>query len=319
MPEECPTQREPYDLRLMDLPSPPGHISAALCVRIVASLQTAAERTVRLRVSGDGKSRGRKPAWLQAATDLTITRLGQGSTVMGIEASPLAEAVPKHFGESLFDTSGTSGVTCLDLVARAVRAARQDGPEVRVLDASVLEALHKMGTALDHPGATWTLTSRRTRQTLCSVDRDLKRRAKSLLREIPAARLELVTGRLNAIAHEEARFHLLLGDGTALPGQLNPDLDREVLRPLWGKPVTALGTVRFRPDGLAQTIEVQRIAQESPGDEVFAARPAAVGEAGPDLFTGARLRGGYARPMDLVGTWPGDEPIEDLLAQLKSI
>ena len=319
MPEECPTQREPYDLRLIGLPSPPGHISAALCVRIVASLQTAAERTVRLKVSGDGKSRGRKPAWLQAATDLTITRLDRGSTVMGIEASPLAEAVPKHFGESLFDTSGPSGVTCLDLVARAVRAAREDGPEVRVLDASVLKALHKMGTAVDQPGAAWTLTSRRTRQTLCSVDRDLKMRAESLLRAIPPARLELVTGRLNAIAHEEERFRLVLGDGSVLPGYLNPDLNREVLRPLWGEPVTVLGNVFFRPDGRAQVVEVQRIAEESTENEVFGTLPTAEGEAMPDLLARAGTREGSARLMDLVGTWPGDEPIEDLLAQLKSM
>lgn len=317
MREERPTPHDAYDLRLAGLPSPPGHIRAAHCVRVLEALRLAAERAVRLRVSGEGAAPGRKPGWLRAATDLTVTGLGHGSTVIRIEAP----RVRPHVGPSLFDTSETPEDTCLDLVTDAVLAARANRSDASTLDAAVLEALRKMSVAVDHPEASWTLTARRRGRGGFRVDPSLDASAEAMLRAIPAPRADIVTGLLDTARHGKGSFRLVLDHGATLAGSLVPGLEGEALRPLWGKPVTMFGTVRFRPDGRPQAVEVRRVAERQPADDVFAEGPAPEGDAllRPLGRSVSRRQVAFARLDDLVGTWPGDEPIEDLLTQLDSM
>ncbi len=153
------------------------------------------------------------------------------------------------------------------------------------------------------------------------MDAELGVNAETILRAIPPPRVDVVTGRLDTVRHGAGSFRLVLDHGATLAGSLGSDVNKEVLRSFWGKPVTMFGTVRFRPDGRPQSVEANRIADRRPGDEVFAEGPAPGGAALLNLLgrTGTKAKAGYAWPKDLVGTWPGDEPIEDLLAQLKSI
>lgn len=138
-----------------------------------------------------------------------------------------------------------------------------------------------------------------------------------LLNEIPASRTSIVTGRLDAIKHEGGGFQIVLGEGVRLPGRLDPGvLDKEALRPLWGKQVTIMGTVRYKPTGRPQLIEARRITAQDAGDEVFATLPDAQPAQSRSLFARSSSSDEYAKPCDLVGAWPGDETVEELLALL---
>lgn len=116
--------------------------------------------------------------------------------------------------------------------------------------------------------------------------------------------------------------------GGSLQGRLGRgNLDVELLRPLWGKPATVQGIVHFKSNGQPRFIEARRISARAEGDTIFETMPEAeIGdrEIGDALTEPDRL-GPVARasakgirrmdPMVLWGAWPGDEPIEELLAQ----
>ena len=138
------------------------------------------------------------------------------------------------------------------------------------------------------------------------------------LKSIPAPKAFIVSGELDEIRHGGGRFRLFLGQGEQLLGRLHPDsLDTEALRPLWGKPTTVEGMVHFKANGQPRLIEARRMSACAKGDGVFEEIPSVEKAKKQGLVTAQQ--GGRVRsidPMVLAGAWPGDEPIDELLAQL---
>ena len=241
-----------------------------------------------------------------------------GSTVLCFEAPRLAEAAPEQFAApSLWGTALPSEETALDLVSEAIQEAQSGSPSGERFDVSVLEAVLDMTRAVRHPGVRCELVPHGSARGAFVLDPDAGARIHGLLEEIPSPRASIVTGRLDAIKHEGGRFQIVLDQGARLPGRLDPGvLDKEVLRPLWGKRATVMGIVRFRPTGRPQFIEARRITTQDAGDQVFATLPDAPSGQPPPLFPRTSASNEYARPRDLVGAWPGDETVEELLSQL---
>ena len=93
-------------------------------------------------------------------------------------------------------------------------------------------------------------------------------------------------------------------------------LDTESLRPLWGKQTTVEGMVHFKANGQPRLIQARRISGQLEGDSLFEEMPL-LGEPEPHRPNKARRgRASSFDPMDLAGAWPGDESIEDLMAEL---
>ena len=148
------------------------------------------------------------------------------------------------------------------------------------------------------------------------------------LQLMPAPRAFVVSGRLDEIGHGLGRFRLLLG-GASLQGRLDRNhLDVELLRPLWGKLATVQGVVRFKSNGQPRFIDAHRISAHDEGDKIFEAMPRVDVTVGPQADVPTEME--YSKPvskplgkamrrvdpMKLWSAWPGEEPIEELLAQL---
>ena len=125
----------------------------------------------------------------------------------------------------------------------------------------------------------------------------------------------VVSGRLDEIGHDRSRFRLVVGDEGTLLVRLDRSLDVESLRTLWGRRVTVQGTVHFKSNGRPRLMEARRVSPRAEGDGVFESLPSVAA-----VHAATRLRDVdricRVDPMVLWGTWPGDEPIEELLAQL---
>ena len=126
----------------------------------------------------------------------------------------------------------------------------------------------------------------------------------------------VVSGRLDEIGHDRSRFRLVVGDEGTLLVRLDRSLDVEsLLRPLWGRRVTVQGTVHFKSNGRPRLMEARRVSPRAEGDAVFESLPSvAAVQSVTRLRDVDQIR--HVDPMVLWGTWPGDEPIEELLVQL---
>ena len=321
--------KQAYKFRLSGLDEAEGHISVDSLIRALGALVKTAESATRLAATGRSGGRGAKPRWLKAALDFKVTGLEPGSTTLAIEAPRLGDVpYPEIAQRDLWLEQPGAEDTSLDLGARATAEVLSSSPPGHYFDADVLRTILKFAKAVKSPGVRYELIPESLEGTGFALEASSCPEIEERLHRIPAPQAFVVSGRLDEIGHGLGRFRLLL-DGESLPGRLDRShLDVELLRPLWGKPATVQGIVCFKSDGRPRLIEARRISARVEGDGIFETMPEAeigVGKpAGavtePDRFGPVpRALGEATRhvdPMILWGTWPGDEPIEELLAQL---
>ena len=128
----------------------------------------------------------------------------------------------------------------------------------------------------------------------------------------------IVSGRLDEIRYGgSGRFRLWLTEGAHLPGRLHPDfLDVEALRSLWGKRITVEGMAHFKANGHPRFIRARRVSRFAEGDGYFEEMPSMEISEAQGLTQTQERQARSANFMELWGSWPGDEPIDELLAQL---
>ena len=300
--------RHCYQLRISGLAEDEGRIKAATLQRVLNALLATAERTTRLIATGSGSARGARPRWLGAAVDIEVTGLKSGSTVIEMEAPRLGETPFEAFAQpDVRMTQSLLDGTALDLVARAVNETQTEDPAGDYFDGSVLEAILKFRKAARNTDLRYEMISHGNAHQQFRLDARACTHIAARLSAIQAPRPFVVSGRLDKIEHGSGSFRLLVNEESRLLGRLDSEsLSSETLRPLWGKQTTVEGMVHFKANGQPRLIEARRISGRVQGDEIFEEMPSA----------GARKPTGSFDPVDLAGVWPGDEPIEDLLAQL---
>ena len=310
------TQR--YQLRISGLKEDEGQIKMATLRRVMDALLVTAERTTRLLATGAGSGgRGARPQWLNAAIDFTITGLKPGSTIFDIEAPRLGETAYEQFAKKdLWNKQPDLDETALDLVAQSINETQTDNPIGDYFDSSVLEAILMFRQAARASGVRYEMIPQGTAHGQFKLDDFSCTYVKKRLNAIPAPRSFIVSGRLDEIKHDNGRFRLLVSEKSALFGRLDASLSVEALRPLWGKQTTVEGMVHFKSNGQPRLIEARRISGRLEKDVVFEEMPSIEAQKSHDLLQGQRKQVGAFDPIELAGAWPGDEPIEDLLAQL---
>ena len=317
--EGTPLTKQAYQLRLEGLREAEGHIRAATLIRALDALVKTAEKATRLAATGRSGGRGAKPRWLKAALDFTVTGLGSGSTTLDIEAPPLGAVPAAGIAQQDFWLQQPDiRDTALDLGARAAAEAQKTGASGDYFDGDVLRAILGLGKAAETPEARYELIPQDPARSGFVLRASACAQIRERLHLIPVPRAFVVSGRLDEIRHGMGRFRLLIDSDRSLPGRLDRAwLDVELLRPLWGKLATVQGMVHFKASGQPRFIEARRITAHAEGDALFETMPEA-DMAGLE----APLRRAPVKtmrrvdPMVLWGAWPGDESIEELLAEL---
>lgn len=320
--------KQSYRFRLCGLDEAEGHINVDSLIRTLKALVKTAESATRLAATGRSSGRGAKPRWLKAALDFTVTGLEVGSTTLTIDAPRLGDIPdPELAQQDLWIRQPSAEDTSLDLGARATAEVQSSAAPGDYFDGNVLRAILGLGKAVKTRGVRYELSPENRAGTGFVLEASDCAAIEERLHLIPAPRAFVVSGRLDEIGHGLGRFRLLL-DGGSLPGRLDrTHLDVELLRPLWGKRATVQGVVHFKSNGLPRLIEARRISGHAEGDMIFETMPeaeAGVGkpadaQSGRERPTAVSSAVGKAMrrvdPMILWGTWPGDESIEELLAQ----
>ena len=312
-----------YRFRLSGLREAEGQIKATSLQRTVDALLKTTERATRLLATGEGSGRGQKPHWLKKATDFTITGLKPGSTILGIEAPTLRETACEVFGLQEFwperttsDRAALDG-TSLDLASLAIREAQENDPSGDRFDSSVLEAILDFRKITGRSGIRYELTSQDSEHGNFVLDDSSYTWIEIRLTEIPPPKAFIVSGRLDKIEHDAGRFRLLVGPDSSLLGRLDPgSLEVEALRPLWGRQTTVEGMVHFKANGQPRLIEARRIGSHADRDVIFEEIPAAEISGAKGMTPNQERQARSFDPMELWDTWPGDESIEKLLADL---
>ena len=288
--------------------------------RVLGALLKTAERATRLLASGSGAARGKTPAWLRESTDFVVTGLSRGSTVIEIDAPRLDAVAEDAFAQTDFWIAAPEpGDSALDLAAEAILEAENAESTGERFDASVLESILEFKKAVRGSGATFELKRPGKHRQSVALSAEAYKVIDTRKAELPSPQAFVISGKLDEIRHSGGRFQLVLKDGQTLPGRVHAEyLEEELLRPLWGHAVTVEGMVYFKANGKPRAIDARRIGAFEEGDQAFESLPQVASGSQEALFPELVVAARKADPMKLWGTWPGDEPIEELLEELNA-
>jgi hypothetical protein len=308
-----------YQLRLEGLTTEQGQIKAQALQRVLGALLKTAERATRLLATGEGDAKGARPAWLAKTVDFTVTGLTPGSTILELDAPMISEVAPDAFEQKDFwrEVPGNND-TALDLAAFAIRDVERDDSSGERYDASVLEAVLEFQRAVREEGVRFQLIPKDIGRGSFELTDAIYTRISERRTQQPEPRAFIVHGKLDEIRHSGGRFRLLMDNGVILLGRLHAEfLSGESLRPLWGHPATVEGMVHFKLNGLPRFIEARKISAPAVGDEIFSSLPMVSAPLQQEsMFPELAKRSRDADPMALWGAWPGEEPVEELMALL---
>lgn len=311
-------------MRVEGLTTEKGEIKAQALQRVLGALLKTAECATRLLATGEGDAKGPRPAWLVRTVDFTVTGITPGSTILELDAPLISEVAPDAFEQKDFwRETPQDHDTALDLAALAIRDVDRDDASGERYDASVLDAVMEFKRAVREEGVSFQLIPKDKARGSFELTEATYTRIAERRTQQPEPMAFIVHGKLDEIRHSGGRFRLLMDDGVSLLGRLHVEfLSGESLRPLWGHPATIEGMVHFKLNGQPRFIEARKISAPADGDEIFSSLPTTTTclqqeSLFPELTKKNKDR--HGDPMALWGAWPGDEPMEELMALLDRI
>ncbi|GAB4406455.1 MAG: hypothetical protein OHK0039_08210 [Bacteroidia bacterium] len=302
-----------YELTLKG-PGEKGRISLERLSGLSAVLLDIARDAFQLRTQGLSKRRGKRPQQVLDAAHIELTGIKSGSTVLVLESPRFIDCLPgvqleldRPEFESLFGQE--SG---LSLVIQSFQAALAEPPG-EYLDRGILQDMRKLGQMLKSDNETLILSNGRA-DSRVELPRRAFEKIKTLESQTPEPRKELVVGRLDLLEHSRSRVKVITDLGS-FTGFLTDELREGGIAEYWGKELSMMGTAYFKPGGSLAYLHIERIG--APGDlpDFFRRMPkeeSVEAQIERQLKEGKKPQG----PDNLRGGWPGDEPLEELLAML---
>lgn len=314
-----PVKSVKYQLCFRGLDVRSGTVPVRVLTGVLDNLLQFAERELRLVIEGKSTKPGRPPAWLEKSIDLTVTGIETGSTVLAIEAPMLGETVGDQLRQQDFWLATPQDTdTVFSLITRSINDAILEDLESEYYDAGVLKSLSGLKAYVEGEGQILELKALDRPEERFALGKIELEKVERLRVRTPEPRACIVSGRLNSIEHRRKKFQLVVDGGEIIPGRIDEEfVSVEDMRLLWGEKVSLKGTVFFKPSGNVRLIEAQALNLLGPGEEIF--------QALPRVQTVAEFIQNIVRPdskgnwlQDIWGRWPGDEPIEELLADLNN-
>ena len=295
-----------------------GRIKVATLQCSLDALVKTAECATRLMVTGEGSGKGPRPGWLNAALDFTLNEQKLGSTILEIEAPQLGETAYTQFAQQNFwRERPTMQDTAVDLAALSIQEAQEATSSGDYFDRAVLSAILKFRQPTENANICYHLIPQESDYGEFTLDASVCNRIENRLKSLPSSRAFIISGWLEEIKHDSGRFFLELGDGRKMFGRLQSDqLDVDVLRPLWGKRATVQGMVHFKANGQPRLIEAYRLRPYQDRDAIFEELPSTETPKSRGLTPIQEKQARSFNVLSLCDAWPGNEPVEELLAQL---
>lgn len=310
-----------HTLTLKGGPGPGLRVPLDVLNDALSTFAEALRRATRFAVEGESTRKGQRPAWLEAACDVRVTGLAEGSALIPVEALTLAEIDRERFGiplqGGLFgeDKSELSELTVVDVFGRFLVSVVEGPADDVVADRPLLDICANFAKISGGGYSGVELAGIRGRDKPIYVDSGHVPQIERLRDKTPAPQAVRVSGRLDTISESQHEVSLVLKDGTRMSARLE-DHDPERLHELFRKQVVISGMAHYRPTGGLRMVVAELLDEAGPGDVLFERAPVAR-DRKPVAVVAAQ--DGDSGVSAFFGTWPGEESEEQLLKALREL
>ena len=325
MPTANRNSSREYELQFCNKDSSSGDVGFSTLVGALNAFTSSAKYATYLIATGQSATENTKPFWLQSLIGFRLVSKSSASSKICFRAPTIGQVAAKQFAQvDLFERGADYGLdaTSVDFVHLSIEELLNEGRGGETYDENVLTSLLRFKRLLSSPEvelsvrpvapdqATYTLNFDDNLFESCSQRRD----------QIPRPSRHIISGKLDEIAHSKRQFKLEIAPHERIVGRLASSSEEvESMRTLWGKHATVIGFVHYKASGAPRFIEADQILPSQKGDESFRKIPNPLYWQGTDP---PAKQGRKPKAFDfktLIGSWPGDEPIEELMADLKDL
>ena len=212
---------------------------------------------------------------------------------------------PEHY-------AGLQKLTPMALVIQTFRSALIDDEDRNNLDKPLLKSLLKFKKNFIDHNEVFHLSNRQSIPAIMLKLDDFKK-IEMLEENTPEPNKVTVNGKLDEMKHSKSRVVILTSEG-AVNAFIKDQQVIDKLAGYFGKELTVKGTAHYRPGGRLSHIEIQEFAEPNETDKYFSKVPNAM-TARQQLLFQLKTRGNNTL-ADLVGKWPSEESVEEILNDL---
>lgn len=314
-----------YELQFSNTDTSSGDVGFKTLVGALNAFTSSAKYVAYLFATGQSATQNTSPNWLRDLIGFRFVFERSGHSSICFRAPTLNHAAPKQFSQrDVFESRAEYEMddTSVDLVYLSIKELLSEQSKGDAYDENVLSSLLRFQHLRSSPDVELSVKSiapNRGTYTL-NFDQDLFESCSRRRDQIPRPSRHIISGKLDEIAHSRQQFKLEIAPHERVIGRLGPTFDDvESLRSLWGHQATVTGFVHYKVSGAPRFIEADQILPSQKGDETFRKIPNPVDWHGTDP---PAKRGRNPKEFDfkkLIGSWPGDEPIEELMSELKDL
>ncbi len=314
-----------YELQFSSKDTSSVDVGFNTLVAALSAFTSSAKYTTYLFATGQSATQNTNPSWLRSLIGFTCVFERSRESSLCFRAPTLNHATAKQFAQKdLFERHPNLGMdaTSVDLVHLSIEELLSDQSVGDAYDENVLTSLlrfqhlrssHKIELSIR------PIEYNRSPYTL-NFDENLFESCTRRSAQIPLPSRHIIVGKLNEIGHRRRQFLLDIRPNQKIIGRLSSSFDGlETMRTLWGHQATVIGSVHYKVDGTPRFIEADQVLPRQKGDDVFQKIPKPMNWHGTVLPKKTDGRQGSLDLSALIGSWPGDEPIEQLMAELKNL
>lgn len=304
-----------HHITLTDFPVNDGKISFNAIRQVAEMLQTVAGGSLRLVMEGISSKKGPKPKWLEESIDFQLTGIEKGSTRLIAEAPLLKESLHQPqiplFGRSPETLQQYTGI---DLALESFNQAFHQEQEDDLLDKHLLKEMKKYRALFQGNQGSLQITGHVSEEPT-KINKQSFKNIQKLEEGTPSPRRARITGILDLMQYSKDLIQIQTEQG-ATHAILTNDIQFTDISTYFGQKVTLEGIANFKPSGNISAIEVHKIREATDEDDWFTKKPAAIKEQLDIKELRAKQKFKGTNLDNVIGEWPGDESIEELLEML---
>ena len=304
-----------YEIKIENAVEEEGKIDFRRLSNVSSSILNIAEGALQIRLTGTSFAKGRKVGYLNEALVILFSGIRKGSTIIELECNPFDKALqkvyPDFFNQNIYEELLSE--TPISLVVKSFNDALNENSPKDYLDKSLLKELKNFSYVLKSPSEKISIVNQGSINELSLNKKDFEK-IEVLEKQTPEPQSILLNGKVDVLEYSRTRVKIITKDGIVeafLTGKVKPS----EIRNYWGEEVTISGTAHYKQNGKISYVEINRIFSPGQNDTYFSVK-SIIETTEQQIDKQLRERGYKNRFGEIVGKWPGDENIDQLLNML---
>lgn len=304
-----------YEIRLAGSDQDDGKIELDRLVQLAQSITNIARGALQVKLVGVSNEKGRRSEKISTALKIKLSDLKKGSTILELECESFKSTLEGQPGD-LFKTEILEQLpdkTPMSLVIESFREAMNYDEESTFLDKSLLKKLKDFKRVFVSNDELLTISNQGSIPEITLRKSDFKKIA-ILEDSFPEPQEIVINGVVEELKYSKLRVGIATKQGL-VNAVLSEELEPMDISKFWGQELTIAGRMHFLPSGKPSFIYIERAFKPDEFDSYFS-KP--VNKLNIEQQIQKKIKHQKHTNLlgDLVGQWPSEESIEDILKDL---